>query len=241
MGFQAFAKERRGEWRRSERGAGRPSPVTERFDFDAARLERGRAFLADGRRAIGEIELLLLREHPRRDAERRARAALLTLRRAMDWLEDTPQFDEAHRVLDLAGAYVRRTFGCELDWDGSEYHQRCPAALAHLRAGMSVAYVARERHCSICGQDPDCCAHIRGRVYDGELCVSIVTRADLLEVSLVSRPVDPDARIESMSVAKETLRSELGPAFRPGVRISCDRCLGPCDGVTEIPATLDER
>lgn len=215
--------------------------TVEVFDFEAARLERGRRFLAAGRREIGEIEFLLLRRRPRRTVEQRARSALATLRRAVDWLEDSPGFAEAHRVLDLAGEYVRRTFGCELHWDGSAYHQRCPVALAHVRVGMSVAYVARERHCSICGENPDDCPHIRGRVYAGQLCVSVVTQADLLEVSLVSRPVDLDARIDSMSVPNATLNAELGPAFRPGIRISCDRCLGPCDGVTEIPDGLEER
>ena len=164
---------------------------SEVFDFEAARLERGHGLLAEGRREIGEIELLLIRQQSLRAAEQRARAALATLRRAMDWLEESPDFEEAHRLLDLAGVYVRRTFGCELHWNGSEYQQRCPVALAHVRVGMSVAYVARERQCSICGQDPDGCPHIRGRVYDGELCFSVVTRADLLEVSLVSRPAIP--------------------------------------------------
>lgn len=215
--------------------------LAEVFDFESARLRRGQDFLAEGRREIGEIEFLLLRRQPRRVVEVRARAALATLRRAMDWLEDSPEFDDAHRVLDLAGEYVRRTFGCALHWNGREYHQRCPVALAHVRVGMSIAYVARERHCSICGQDPDGCPHIRGRIYEGQLCVNVVTRADLLEVSLVSRPVDLDARIESMSVPSGTLRAELGRAFRPGVRISCDRCLGPCAGVTEIPARLEGR
>jgi hypothetical protein len=210
------------------------------FDFEAARLERGRDFLVAGRREIAEIEFLLLGRQPRPVVEKRARDALATLRRAMDWLEDSPGFEEAHRILDLGGEYVRRTFGCELHWNGRAYHQRCPVALAHVRVGMSIAYVARERHCSICEEDPDECAHIRGRIYDGKLCVSVVTGADLLEVSLVSRPVDLDARIESMSVPSALLRADLGHAFRPGVRVSCDRCLGPCAGVTEIPARMEE-
>jgi hypothetical protein len=212
----------------------------EHFDFEAARLERGRRFLAQGRREVGEVEFMLLRRDPRQAAEQLARAALATLRRAMDWLEDTPEFEEAHRALDQAGAYVRRTFGCELPWDGNEYQQRCPVALAHVRVGMSIAYVVRERHCSICGQDPDGCPHIRGRIYDGHVCHSVVTRADLLEVSLVSRPVDLDARIESMSVPRDTLRAGLGPDFRPDMRITCDRCLGPCGGVTELPKRLED-
>jgi hypothetical protein len=221
-------------------GALQESAAAQRFDFEAARLERGRNLLARGRAEIAEIEFLLLRGLARTAVDQRARTALATLRRAMDWLEDSPDFDEAHLVLDLAGAYVRRTFGCELPYDG-EYQQRCPVALAHVRVGMSVAYVARERQCSICGQDPDACPHIRGRLYDGRVCHSVVTRADLLEVSLVSRPVDLDARIEAFSVPRQTLRVELGTAFRPGVAISCDRCLSPCAGVTEIAAKQEER
>jgi hypothetical protein len=227
--------------RREENHVVPEAGAAEVFDLEAARLERGRRFLAAGRHEIGEIEFLLLRREPRPSVEQRARSALATLRRAMDWLEDSPDFEEAHRVLDLAGEYVRRTFGCKLHWDGSAYYQRCPVALAHVRVGMSIAYVARERHCSICGQDPDGCPHIRGRVYGGQVCVSVVTRADLIEVSLVSRPAHPDARIESMSVPSGTLRAELGSAFKPGVRITCDRCLGRCTGVTEIPARVEER
>lgn len=166
---------------------------------------------AEGRREIGEIEFLLRRRHSRRDVECHGRDALATLRRAMDWLEDLPEFEEAHQVPTSPGEYVRRTLGWELHREGREYKQRCPVALAHVRVGMSVAYVARERHCLVCGKTRHGRPHIRGRLYTGQLCVSVVTQADLLEVSLVSRPVHLDARIEAMSVPHETLRADLGP------------------------------
>jgi hypothetical protein len=114
----------------------------EAFDFEAARLECGRGFLAEGRREIGEIAFLLLRRQPRRTVEDRARAALVTLRRAMDWLEDSPEFEEAHRVLDLAGEYVHGTFGCELHWNGAEYLRSAARILSAARisaAGSTTA------------------------------------------------------------------------------------------------------
>jgi hypothetical protein len=42
----------------------------------------------------------------------------------------------------------------------------------------------------------------------------LVTRADLLEISLVSRPVDRDARIDAISVPTGTLRVAIGPGTR---------------------------
>jgi hypothetical protein len=60
--------------------------------------------------------------------------------------------------------------------------------------------------------------------------IVIITRLEVFEVSLVSKPVQPDARLTAISVRNEELKEELGPRFRLGMRVSCDKCLYPCQG-----------
>jgi len=199
--------------------------------------EYGLIKLRDAQAHIASAERLLQRGD-RGEAEGVARGALELFRSAMNWLEDTDEFERAHKLTDLAGAYVRRTFGCWLHQEGASYSQRCPVALAHNRAGMSVACVVEKSECSICGEDPNDCTHIAGREYNESHCYRLITQADILEISLVRRPRQPDARITSLSVGVEELQEELGPRWRPGMAVSCDRCLLPCEGVHEIPETL---
>jgi hypothetical protein len=170
---------------------------------------------------------------PTEEDHKKLRAALATLRSAMNWLEDTEHFDAAHDALDKAGSLARMRFpdGCALPYRDGSYFMECPVALAHNRVGMSIGFVARAIECSICGRDPDECPHITGRMYDGERCIRVITELDLLEVSLVGRPREPDARIMSMSVDMSDLRESLGDEFTPGDPVTCDRCLSSCGGV----------
>jgi hypothetical protein len=171
------------------------------------------------------------------ELERRAREGLALLRSAVDWLEDTEHFDNAHRAIDHAGREVRSRFGCHLTFERAKgYSQTCPVALAHSRVGMSAGFIVEEAECSICELDPEDCDHITGQRYGDEVCVRVITKASLLEVSLVSRPNQPDARVHSISLARTELESELGPSFRYGMPVSCDRCLGECVGMTELPS-----
>jgi hypothetical protein len=153
----------------------------------------------------------------------------------MNWLEDTEHFEQAHRALDQAGHFIRRSFGCTLAFKDREYRQDCPVALAHNRIGMSIGAIVKKASCSICRRDPHDCSHITGRTYDGKRCVRVIEEAELLEVSLVDRPSMPDARILSMTIPNSQLQKVLGPKFRPGVPLSCDRCLSPCGGVNDRP------
>ena len=199
----------------------------------------------------------------RRHAERDARQALGLLARSLDWAEDTPDEEVAHRLLDEAGEWVRRTFGCHLSREGNTYKQTCPVALAHNRIGMSVGGVAR-RTCSLCGGDVSECEHLPGTAYlvpggaadlgwcrvclkescdhspDQEYRVSVVSiirEMAIDEVSIVSKPAHPEARFSAIGIPIADLVEALGDAFEPGVDVSCDRCLLPCDGLTrhEIP------
>jgi hypothetical protein len=152
----------------------------------------------------------------------------------MNWLEDTAQFEVAHQRLDSAGAFRREHFPeqCQLAYREGRYAQECPVALAHNRVGLSPGYIVRAAECSICGQEPEECHHIKGRDYDGKVCHRVITKAEMLELSLVGRPANPDARIDSVGVSEAELRERFGPEFRRGIPVTCDQCLSPCDGVS---------
>lgn len=167
------------------------------------------------------------------DAETVAREALAKARSSMDWLEDTDHLDEAHRLLHEVGRFTRSTWQCSLGLDERGYSRECPADLAHIRMGMSPGMVIGASECSICGQEPRDCDHIKGRVYHGVVCYRIITDVkEVLEVSFVARPAQPDARLQRVSVATSDLQEALGPQWRPGMRVSCDKCLSDCPGLT---------
>lgn len=167
------------------------------------------------------------------DAEPAAREAMVTARSALDWLEDAPHFEAAHELVHRIGRFVRSTWGCWLSQDDQGYWRECPADLAHIRAGMSPGMVIGASECSICGQHPRECEHITGREYDGQVCHRVITEVrEILEISLVARPAQPDARIQRVSVGVNGLKRALGPDWKPGTRVSCDKCLGECDGFT---------
>ena len=183
---------------------------------------------------LAEVELLLIRDRGQ-EAEKVARRSLGLFASSMNWLEDTPEFEAAHELMDLAGRYVRLTFGCQLRWQGTYYEQRCPVWLAHKRIGFSPELLVREYECSVCNQNPLGCPHISGREYDGEVCRYQPKGFEPIGgVALVSRPAQPDARIavEPMTVAK--LRPFMPDGWRPGSPLSCSRCLNECTGVEEV-------
>ena len=190
--------------------------------------------LMRGRRAIAHARYLSSIEGPSEEAEQKSRTALGTLRSAMDWLEDTQHFETAHKALDQAGRFVRQTFGCHLTMEQGTYWETCPVSLAHNRVGMSPAVVIGAAECSVCGLDPedDGCVHVTGRVYDGEACVRVITEvSEVLEVSVVARPAQPDARIQRLSISPSALTKRLGPRFRPGMPVNCDICLTECKDI----------
>jgi hypothetical protein len=144
--------------------------------------------------------------------------------------------------MDQAGAWVRETFGCQLTRSGTRYSQTCPVALAHNRIGMSIGGTAR-RLCSLCGDDLSECEHIPGisylvpggvsslgwcRVCLQEACehtpdqnhrvsvIGIIKEMDLVEVSFVPKPAQPEARIMEMTIPVPELIEALGDTFVPG-------------------------
>ena len=200
-----------------------------------ADVQRGQQKLQEGSRMVQKAVELLDAVHLPGEPERRARKGLRILRSAVNWLEDSDYFEHAHKVLDDAGRLVRTTFGCNLDFEpGKGYSQTCPVALAHNRVGCSTGFIIEESECSICGEDPEDCDHISGQLYGDEVCGRVTTKADPFEISLVSRPNQPDARIESMSITHDKLERELGSEFRYGMPVSCDKCLRECNGMVEM-------
>jgi hypothetical protein len=196
-------------------------------------------------------------------AERDARAALSLFAQSLNWAEDSDEEENAHHLMDGAGAWVRRTFGCQLARSGNEYRQICPVALAHNRIGMSAGGVA-VRLCSICGEDLSECEHMPGtaylvpggkasfgwcRVCLEESCdhdpsaryrvsvIGFIREMEIHEVSLVDKPAHPDARVLEMSIPVSELREALGDEFSPGDEVSCNRCVLPCPGLLKRQAS----
>lgn len=192
-------------------------------------------------------------------AEDAARDGLSHFRSALNWAEDTPREEEAHLAMDRAGRWVRLTFGCWLTQDGLDYSVTCPVQLGHNRIGFSVGGSAK-RVCSICcadlsecehlpnkdylvpgGKDDlgwcrvcrsqDVCEHSKEKLYAAPV-VAIVTEMHLDEVSVVAKPRHPDARITRLSVDVDELRAALGDEWKPGMSVSCNRCLTPCTGLS---------
>jgi hypothetical protein len=158
-------------------------------------------------------------------------------RAAIDRLDDEPEFDDAHETLDAVGRFVRqqRPGLCLFARDGDNFVQECPVALGHVRLGLSVAMEIEESHCSICEQDLWTCPHIPGQLYDGQSVVRVITRARVLEVSVVERPDFADARFMSRPVSRAGIEEALGGPLPVNARPICDRCLEQCSGVDTSP------
>ena len=224
-------------------------------------VERGEQLRAAARRDFSIAQRLAISDTAAADAH--ARLALANARSAFDWLEDTDLADRAHDELHRYGRWVRENLaeGCSLNWTGTGYEQRCPVSLAHRRFGFSIGFTG-DRICSLCGDDVSECKHLPGEWYDvdgGEIgdrcrvcaepdcsehipgvsyrasCTVIVTTGRIHEISLVRRPKQPEARLTAIPMSSAALRSALGPQFKPGMRVSCDQCLSPCAGFSELP------
>jgi len=59
----------------------------------------------------------------------------------------------------------------------------------------SPGILVKRIECSICGKETQDCSHIKGRAYDGEMCVWIMKDVEIQELSLVTNPEDPRCRM----------------------------------------------
>ena len=99
--------------------------------------------------------------------------------------------------VEIALHFLERHFSSESDDDQYrlrfiEEHSRQFQSLFPYGLFMSPAFLETEKKCSICGhpisiRNP--CGHQVGEIYDGEMCCREVTKAEVLEISLVTNPV----------------------------------------------------
>lgn len=164
--------------------------------------------------------------------------------------------NQAHELAHSTGELVGGLFGCRLVHNGDEWTKRCPLSLMHIRLGYSPGMTVRYS-CRICGQDPAECDHEFGRDYEAiatrvdercNICDAsgdcehitglsyrlragrLIAKADLHEVSLVPRPLDPLARIESINCDKDQMRDRFGVVPSPDSMLLCHDCMYPCTG-----------
>jgi uncharacterized protein YecA (UPF0149 family) len=65
-------------------------------------------------------------------------------------------------------------------------------SLYPYRIFLSPELVELEKKCSICGQvvaPRKSCGHLTGEIYDGQMCVRIITKMEVLGVAMVEKPV----------------------------------------------------
>ena len=72
-------------------------------------------------------------------------------------------------------------------------------SLFPYRWGLSPAFLRKRMECSICGQRITLrsdCGHVNGEIYDGKMCIRVITEAEFLHVALVDTPTQPYSVIE---------------------------------------------
>jgi hypothetical protein len=195
-------------------------------------------------------------------AEACARAALAVYRSAMNWLEDSPEFETPHVEMDALGLLCREQWpdGCAFATKGNDFAQECPVPLAHNRIGLSTGMLANAL-CSVCGNDVTTCSHpvgdtilvvaalvgpgwcsicskhgctehTVGQTYATRVGTVVTEVYEVEEVSIVNRPNQPDARIMSVSISRTEFVVDGVPLPDGAVPI-CDWCLSDCGGVIE--------
>lgn len=60
---------------------------------------------------------------------------------------------------------------------------------------QSAGGIIKKSHCSICNEKSGKCDHLKGKLYNGELCCRIITEMELEEVSLVDNPANKHCRV----------------------------------------------
>lgn len=64
----------------------------------------------------------------------------------------------------------------------------------------SIGVIIKESKCSICNSDYGNCEHLKGKLYNGELCYRIITEAEIEEASLVKNPANKLCRTISYEI-----------------------------------------
>jgi hypothetical protein len=69
----------------------------------------------------------------------------------------------------------------------------------------SYGGIVEESHCSICQQDYGICDHMKGRLYNGELCCRNITKVAMEEISVVENPANKHCRTLSIETNGEKI------------------------------------
>lgn len=188
-------------------------------------------------------------------AEPHIRASEKAAVNALNYLEDTHIAGDAHKAVHRAAFLRRGLFGCPITYREGQFWSDCSINISHLRLGMSVG-ITSDFHCSICDEKLEDCDHVMGQEYlvaaktnpqglcsicelptcshqQGEryavAAQGVGREISLHEVSMVSRPRYPLARITEMT---RDLPQEYRSIGKAGL-LHCDACLGPCRGFNE--------
>lgn len=191
-------------------------------------------------------------------ADSHARTSLQYFRTALDLAEDSHLENIFHMLMDKAGAWVRRVFGCLLVVKDAHIKIDCPVKLGHTRIGISAGIRVKKRHCQLCGLDLTECPHLPGvsywvpggsselgwcRVCGRDKCThseqleyrvplaAVVTEAEIDEISLVTKPAMRVTRITEVAEPVAALERALGHDLPDGTVLSCNSCLLPCSGL----------
>lgn len=71
----------------------------------------------------------------------------------------------------------------------------------------SVGGIVKKSHCSICNESYNKCNHIKGELYNGEICTRVITEMELEEVSLVDVPANKQCRVLTTTYNGKTVDS----------------------------------
>jgi len=69
----------------------------------------------------------------------------------------------------------------------------------------SIGGIIKKSHCSICNENYNKCVHVKGKVYNGELCVRVVSELELEEISYVDTPASKHCRAISTEYEGKTV------------------------------------
>ena len=83
---------------------------------------------------------------------------------------------------------------------------RMKAERGELR-GLSITGIAHASSCSVCKQSYIECNHVSGAEYDSLRCVNEITKATLVNVNLVAKPINRDCYLRMMGKAKASKAS----------------------------------
>lgn len=68
---------------------------------------------------------------------------------------------------------------------------------------FSTGTIVKSSKCTICNSDYNDCEHVKGRIYNGEICARIIEECELLEASVVKNPADKNCRAISIGDGDE--------------------------------------